>query len=56
MRRFAAVRTRCARETCHRLTGSIAGNPLYRYLGMTSPFQKISDVFRPRYNVNFSIE
>ncbi|EWC42969.1 DUF3509 domain-containing protein [Stutzerimonas stutzeri] len=23
---------------------------------MTSPFQKISDVFRPRYNVNFSIE
>ncbi|MCQ4265501.1 hypothetical protein CXK91_22195 [Stutzerimonas stutzeri] len=23
---------------------------------MTSPFQKISDVFRPRYNVNFCIE
>lgn len=23
---------------------------------MTSPFQKISDVFRPRYSVNFSIE
>jgi len=23
---------------------------------MTSSFQKISDVFRPRYNVNFSIE
>ncbi|EXF44811.1 hypothetical protein BAY1663_02792 [Pseudomonas sp. BAY1663] len=23
---------------------------------MTSSFQKISDVFRPHYNVNFSIE